>query len=1208
MRLTVGSTLGHYQVVAPLGAGGMGEVYRATDTKLRRDVALKVLPVDVTTDPGRLDRFKGEARAVAALNHPNIVTIYSVEEAEGVHFLTMELVTGRTVEAVCAGGVTSLDGFLDIALPLAEAVAAAHATGITHRDLKPQNVMVGRDGRVKVLDFGLAKFAELDDSDPSSVERSTMIRTQEGVAVGTVPYMSPEHIEGRGVGAWSDIFSLGAMFYEMATGARPFQGPSALAVMASILRDQPPPLAGRAPALTAVVHDIIHRCLAKAPAARFPNGTALHAALREARQAANPRPGAAPTLPSRPRPGSPPLVGRQAEQGTLAGCLQAAAGGQGALVLLGGEPGVGKTRLAEELLSAAQAAGMLALTGRCYEAGTSPFAPFAEMFDQLLREVPADSLRLALGDDAPDLARLLPRMRRLWPDIREASQLEPDQQRRVLFNAVLDSFRRLSAQRPLVVLLDDVHWADEGSVGLLQHLAPHLSTVPVLVLGTYRDVDVDPGRPFEQAMATLVRHRHGVRVAVRRLPHTAVAELLTAFAGSPAPAAWVDSVFQQTEGNPFFIGEVFKHLSEEGRVLDESGRWRVSSQVDTAEVPEGVRLVIGRRLARLTDATQTMLTTAAVVGRQFDLPLVETLCRFEGETFLEAIDQAEGAKLIAAERAGRQTRYAFTHELLRSTLLGALSLPRRQRLHARVADAMEALVTASPARHAAAIAHQLLEAGPVADEARTIRFLTLASDHAMEAGAIESGLEHLERALSLVQDDAPDIRAALLWKSGLARRALGQLTAAIDDWAAALALREGGGDDEAIVTLCQELAHSYVWTAQPALGVAAAQRGLTTVGPEASSSRCRLLGSLAWSLSMAGDFAAADPLMIDALAMANTLGDVQRGELLLLCAWHYYLCMRRREQADACREAAVLLRPTRDLARIGEALASFQMACIQIGRPRDIARTEQETRTLAERLGRFDLKVLHCYAEALRDWLIAGDLDRLDRGLAATVDVAGAWRWMAEGSQAQARLWRGHLDAATAQAQIAFSHEPPVGTLTGIGWGMVFLCECAAGRREPALTLLNDHAAALPRPGQLNTIGSWTALFKVIEGLAIIGERARAAALYPLAVEALATESVVTFDASHLLETVAGIAAAAGGHRELAATHFQTAIRLADEMPFKSEQAEARYWYARTLADWPAPDRTQMRGLLEAALTIYGMANMPWHVERTDALLADTCP
>jgi tetratricopeptide (TPR) repeat protein len=344
--------------------------------------------------------------------------------------------------------------------------------------------------------------------------------------------------------------------------------------------------------------------------------------------------------------------------------------------------------------------------------------------------------------------------------------------------------------------------------------------------------------------------------------------------------------------------------------------------------------------------------------------------------------------------------------------------------------------------------------------------------------------------------------------------------------------------------------------------------------------------------------------MRDALTMASTLGDVQRGELLLLGSWHYYLCMRRREQADACRQASELLRPTRDLAKLGEALVNLQMACIQIGRPRDVARTEEETRTLAERLGRFDIKVLRWYSEAQRDWMLDADLDRLDVWLGRVAEVAGAWRWLAEGSQAQALLWRGNLEAAHEQARVSLGNEPPIGTLTGIGWAMVFLCDCSAGHREAALSRLAERSAGLPRPGRLNTLGSWTALFKVIEGLAILGEREAAAAFYPLVVEALAIETVVTFDASHLLETVAGIAAAAGGQWDVAERHYRTAMRQADEMPFISEQAEARYWYARMRIERDGPgDRDQARALLHAALKVYRKIGMPWHIDRTEALI-----
>ena len=206
----IGRTLLHYEVLVKVGAGGMGDVYRAVDKKLKRDVALKVLPSEMSRDPDRLARFQREAEAIAALNHPNIVTLYSVEEAEGIQFLTMELVEGKSLSEILTEEGLSAEKLLEIAIALTGALAAAHGRGITHRDLKPQNVMIGNDGRPKVLDFGLAKFARPagePGGEPGSENDSalaTEARTQEGTVLGTVPYMSPEQVAGRKVDPRSD--------------------------------------------------------------------------------------------------------------------------------------------------------------------------------------------------------------------------------------------------------------------------------------------------------------------------------------------------------------------------------------------------------------------------------------------------------------------------------------------------------------------------------------------------------------------------------------------------------------------------------------------------------------------------------------------------------------------------------------------------------------------------------------------------------------------------------------------------------------------------------------------------------------------------------------------------------------------------------------------------------------------------------------------
>jgi len=259
----LGKTLGHYEILEKIGAGGMGAVYRAHDRKLHRDVALKVLPAELARDPDRRKRFQREAQTVASLKHPNIVTIFSVEEADDIAFITMELVEGKPLSSIIPAQGLSLDRFFDLAIPLTDAVAAAHAKGITHRDLKPTNIMVDDAGRVEVLDFGLAKLVTPEQTQKSTIITGQDTATQEGHILGTAAYMSPEQAEGKPVDHRSDIFALGIIFYEMTTGRRPFEGDSNMSTLTSILRDTPPPVTELKQVLPRHLGRIVKRCLAK---------------------------------------------------------------------------------------------------------------------------------------------------------------------------------------------------------------------------------------------------------------------------------------------------------------------------------------------------------------------------------------------------------------------------------------------------------------------------------------------------------------------------------------------------------------------------------------------------------------------------------------------------------------------------------------------------------------------------------------------------------------------------------------------------------------------------------------------------------------------------------------------------------------------------------------------------------------------------------
>jgi len=292
--------LGQYEIVSLIGAGGMGEVYLARDTRLQRDLALKVLPPEMAGDADRLLRFEREALALAAIAHPNIVTVYSVEEIDGVHFIAMELVRGKPLSAMILGNGLAPEKLLDLAVQMADALAAAHRQGITHRDLKPANIMIGDDGRLKILDFGIAKLrrdqADSDDRQPQPFPQNETL-TRERQILGTVPYMSPEQIEGGPVDPRSDLFSLGIILYEMATGQRPFSGETWASLASSILRDLPTPLSERRPDLPGDLGRIVSRCLQKDVGRRFQTATDLRNELDELRGMVVSK--AAPTSPTR---------------------------------------------------------------------------------------------------------------------------------------------------------------------------------------------------------------------------------------------------------------------------------------------------------------------------------------------------------------------------------------------------------------------------------------------------------------------------------------------------------------------------------------------------------------------------------------------------------------------------------------------------------------------------------------------------------------------------------------------------------------------------------------------------------------------------------------------------------------------------------------------------------------------------------------------
>ena len=1208
----MGNETTRYRILESLGKGGMGEVFLADDTQLERKVAIKFLPENLRDDPVARGRFEREAKSAAALDHPYICKIHEFTEVDGQPCIVMEHVAGQTLESRLAQGPLAPAEAIQLAAEVAEALEQAHARRILHRDLKPSNLMLTPEGHVKVMDFGLAKRlhspggTDSEDLTPGSL-------TATGTLLGTPAYMAPEQIRGEPADTRSDIFSFGVVLFELLTREHPFKRGTVSETIAAILRDPPSGGAGSGDQIDYAIFD---KLLAKAPAERYQSFDEVSVEVRRLRDVSSTwtEPVSAAADEGEPTVGGrrTQFVGRDAEQAELGRWLDRAARGRGGLVLVGGEPGVGKTRLVEQVLDTARQQRCLTLTGRCYEMeGTAPFIPFVEIIEQYTRVAPSEVLRETLGDAAPEVARLVPDLRRVLADIPPPLELPPEQQRHYLFKNVAEFLERMSRVSSTVLLLDDLQWADNATLLLLHHLAPLLGQLPVLVLGTYRDVELDVNRPFAATLEALNRKRLAQRLNLQRLPAESAAGMLAALGGASPPEALVAGIYRETEGNPFFVEEVYQHLEDEGVLHRDDGTWRPEIDLAELDVPEGVRLVIGRRLERVSADSRKVLMFGAVVGRGFALDLLEAVGDVTGDALLTALEEAEANYLIMP-MLGRAPRWEFSHALIRQTLAAGLSLPRRQRLHLKVAEAVERAAGSNPERHASDLAHHLFQAGTAADADKTVRFLTMAGDQAQSAGAFDEALRQFNDALLIQEGDDPRQVADLRYKRGRTLRSLGRWEETIDEWQQALSIYEELGDPASLATVCRELATLQLWADQVTDAVVVTRRVLEVLGPATSADRCRLLAIGGWGLGLGAERSEAvvtgDEMLSESLAMAETLGDSRaHGDVLHVRTYKHFLCMRRRDQADTALRAAELLRSAGDLWNLADVLAFFQWASVSRGRLDGVARFEEEAETQARRLGNMGAEFLARVARASRDWLVSADLDRFEASLQQIVEFCARahnpWGALAETCLAIAGVWRGRWAEAGDRAEDIARREP-AGFMVGATWAVGFLCDCLSGQKQTALARLEERRSHLPRPGRPNPTGAWSMLFGVIEGLAVLGEREAVAELYPLALDAIETGAVVSFHSHYLLQRVAGIAATGGPQWEQAEIHYQTAFKQAHEIPFRSEQPEVRRWYAQMLLDRNGPgDRDKARTMLGEAVEMYETIGMPRHLEMAREML-----
>lgn len=564
-----------------------------------------------------------------------------------------------------------------------------------------------------------------------------------------------------------------------------------------------------------------------------------------------------------------PLVGRDDVLKRLASVWEDVRTGRRRIVLIAGEPGIGKTAVAATWSRAAYEAGAVVTAGRCAPEAVLAYQPFVEILRHLLGDPAIVALVSGLGAQAAELARLVPDLAPVLPR-RQEVQAEPGTERYLLYEAVALTLHRIASRTPLVVVLDDLHWADATSIGLLDHLVRHPDQGPLLLLGTYRETDLSRTHPLAASLADLRRERKFERIHLSGLAIEAVAKLVGNRTGSEVPAAVSQAIWEETEGNPFFVEEVVEHLIETG-AIGPGVPWPSRDQVHSLEIPEGIREVVGRRLSRLSDETNRILAVASVIGREFNVDLLHGLQAGDPDSVIDQIDEAIAARILV-EAPTVFGRYAFSHALVRQTLYEELNPTRRARLHRQVADELEAR-GGSPA--------ELALHFTAAHEPRRALTASIAAGEAAESIlALAEAARHYRQALDLWEEvndpegltgvDLP----ALLHRTAEASYMLeGGLEKSIELTERAERAIDADREPVRAGALAERLGR-YLWIAgRGNEAIAAVERALELIPTTPpSSERAKALASMAQLLMLSSRNTESERYGLEALAVAKQIG------------------------------------------------------------------------------------------------------------------------------------------------------------------------------------------------------------------------------------------------------------------------------------------------------------------------------------------------
>lgn len=738
---------GRYKVAKKLGEGGRGIVFKAEDTRLGRTVAIKVIKGE-GLDQESFARFEQEAKATAGLSHPHIVSIYDIGQEGESHYLILEFVDGPNLSGLIRsqpGARCDAATMLRIGSQVCQALEYAHSHGILHRDIKPENIMITSAGLPKLMDFGLARAL----GGPNL--------TQRGVIIGTPAYLPPEQALGKRSDARSDLYSLGCVLYEMVTGKPPFHGDEPVKVIFSHINDLPVMPRKLAPEIPTALEQIILKLLAKDPDQRYQSAGELFQALKSTKEAAEARPEpigmpteekAAEKMPTPEPRWAQALVDREQEIKILRARLDAALRGEGSLVFITGEAGIGKTRLAYELRSYAKLRGAQCLMGKGGEReGAVPYQPWSAIIKEYVRWAPPLLAFKAVGTFAPELVKLVPELGKKLGTIPPSTSAPTVQEHVRLYEAVTQFFVNISKESPLVLFLDDLQWFDDASMALLHHMARAITAEHLLVVGAYRELELEDQRSLSRSVAEINRERLSYAIPLKRLAFEHVLQIIRQTFGEKVPSELSDLVYDKTEGNPFFVEEVLRSLVEEGAVYPVEKGWGVKDFSDV-HVPRGIREVLGKRLERLDEESCHVLSAAAVIGREFSFQMLREVTGLDENRLIDIIDKCLQARLVVARHILGEEVYAFADTQLRDVLYEDISPVRRRRQHMKVGEAVEKVYVKKIDDYLEALAYHFLEGN---DLSKAIDYSQKAGDKAARLFAWDQARRYYETALKLME-------------------------------------------------------------------------------------------------------------------------------------------------------------------------------------------------------------------------------------------------------------------------------------------------------------------------------------------------------------------------------------------------------------------------------------------------------------------------